>query len=373
MSSIKGPAPAPESFPRAEKLKIGIVHARWNKEVIDALVTGTLESLEKAGVKAEQVAIDSVPGSWELPMGTLKMIKRENVDAVVSIGCVIKGSTMHFEYICDNSLKGLMRVSLDTQVPVILGVLTALDEDQALERAGIGRKKPGHNHGLEWGTAAVEYVNPTLTRQNGSQGAQARDALALVSRLKQRHVIYYEQCIDRSLLRREQVFNVVQHLYITLYGARHVAFTLLQALSPTVLPRHMARAAFTCERAEQGSSFGARSAQCVTTKGGCVRRVWIVDPAPRAGHRRCLVRIFHTWTTKGHNLSPQGAQLRFTVHMRRSATGIGDGRSHIHPRVKNTEVGFAALGVHAAVIDRVKTITVLQRQMTRTASDGDSQ
>ena len=68
---------------------------------------------------------------------------------------------MHFEYICDNSLKGLMRVSLDTQVPVILGVLTALDEDQALERAGIGRKKPGHNHGLEWGTAAVEYVSNT--------------------------------------------------------------------------------------------------------------------------------------------------------------------------------------------------------------------
>ena len=217
MSSIKGPAPAPESFPCAGKLKIGIVHARWNKEVIDALVKGTLESLDKAGVKAEQVAIDSVPGSWELPMGTLKMIKRENVDAVVSIGCVIKGSTMHFEYICDNSLKGLMRVSLDTKVPVILGVLTALDEDQALERAGIGRKKPGHNHGLEWGTAAVEYVNPTLTRQNGSQGAQARDALALVSRLKQRHVMYYEQSIDRSLLRREQVFNVVQHLYITLY------------------------------------------------------------------------------------------------------------------------------------------------------------
>ena len=174
MSSIKGPAPAPESFPRAEKLKIGIVHARWNKEVIDALVTGTLESLEKAGVKAEQVAIDSVPGSWELPMGTLKMIKRENVDAVVSIGCVIKGSTMHFEYICDNSLKGLMRVSLDTRQPVILGVLTALNEDQALERAGLGRNgKEGHNHGLDWGLAAVEYVGraPCLT-QNGPQDAQ---------------------------------------------------------------------------------------------------------------------------------------------------------------------------------------------------------
>lgn len=179
MSSIKGPAPAPESFPGAEKLKIGIVHARWNKEVIDALVKGTLESLQKAGVRAEQVAIDTVPGSWELPMGTLKMIKRDNVDAVVSIGCVIKGSTMHFEYICDNSLKGLMRVSLDTKVPVILGVLTALDEDQALERAGIGRKKPGHNHGLEWGAAAVEYVYRTLTKQNGPQGAQARNVIAL--------------------------------------------------------------------------------------------------------------------------------------------------------------------------------------------------
>jgi len=76
---------------------------------------------------------------------------------VIGIGVVIKGSTMHFEYICENSLKGMMRVALDTNKPVILGVLTALNEDQALERAGIGRNgKAGHNHGLDWGVAAVE-------------------------------------------------------------------------------------------------------------------------------------------------------------------------------------------------------------------------
>lgn len=70
MSSIKGPAPAPSSFPGAETLKIAIVHARWNKEIIDALVSGALGSLRKAGVKEENIVIDSVPGSWELPAGT---------------------------------------------------------------------------------------------------------------------------------------------------------------------------------------------------------------------------------------------------------------------------------------------------------------
>lgn len=157
-TSVKGPAPAPSSFPGAEHLRIGIVHARWNKEVVDELVKGTLESLKKAGADIERVLIQSVPGSWELPVATQHMIKRHRLDAIISIGCVIKGSTMHFEYICDNCLKGLMRVSLDEQVPVILGVLTALNEDQALERAGIGRTKPGHNHGLEWGSAAVEMA-----------------------------------------------------------------------------------------------------------------------------------------------------------------------------------------------------------------------
>lgn len=87
------------------------------------------------------------------------MFDKQPVDAVISIGCVIKGSTMHFEYICDSALHGLMRLGLELKKPVILGVLTVLNDDQGLERAGIGRKgKAGHNHGLDWGYAAVEMA-----------------------------------------------------------------------------------------------------------------------------------------------------------------------------------------------------------------------
>lgn len=193
MASIKGPAPAPTSFPGASSLRIGIVHARWNEECITPLVTGCVDSITKAGVKPENIVIESVPGSWELPFGVSRLISASQVqassnvsdlmgatsllddtnpsspavatsgkskaalDAVIGIGVLIKGSTMHFEYISESCCSGLMRVGLDTGVPVILGVLTALTEDQALERSGVGRKgDKGHNHGLDWGSAAVE-------------------------------------------------------------------------------------------------------------------------------------------------------------------------------------------------------------------------
>ena len=81
-------------------------------------------------------------------------------DAVIAIGVLIKGSTMHFEYICESVSHALMRVQLDTGVPVIFGVLTALTDDQALERAGIGRgENKGHNHGEDWASAAVEMAS----------------------------------------------------------------------------------------------------------------------------------------------------------------------------------------------------------------------
>ncbi|KAN0063479.1 lumazine synthase [Thecaphora frezii] len=199
MASIKGPAPAPTSFPGADKLRIGIVHARWNEQCITPLVNGAVQSITNAGVKPENIVIESVPGSWELPIGTSRLIaasqvqaasnvsdlmgatslldgegsrsstpapasgsrqaSRSALDAVISIGVLIKGSTMHFEYISESCCSGLMKVGLDTNVPVILGVLTALTEDQALERSGVGRgANKGHNHGLDWGNAAVEMA-----------------------------------------------------------------------------------------------------------------------------------------------------------------------------------------------------------------------
>ena len=108
---------------------------------------------------------DSRPGT---PAPTTKTVTQP-FDAVIAIGVLIKGSTMHFEYICDAVSQGLMRVQLDTGVPVIFGVLTALNDDQALERAGLGRgpNGKGHNHGEDWGLAAVEMGSHTRKWSTG--------------------------------------------------------------------------------------------------------------------------------------------------------------------------------------------------------------
>lgn len=91
------------------------------------------------------------------PGPTTVTMPNQPFDAVIAIGVLIKGSTMHFEYICDSVSHALMKVQLDTNVPVIFGVLTALNDDQALDRAGLGRgENKGHNHGEDWGLAAVE-------------------------------------------------------------------------------------------------------------------------------------------------------------------------------------------------------------------------
>ncbi|KAG7092928.1 hypothetical protein E1B28_009233 [Marasmius oreades] len=177
-------------------LRIAIVHARWNKTIIDALVQGAVTKLKENGVKESNITVESVPGSFELPLAVKRMIGGSHIqqasnetdllgglnfsagakpisrsstpapillgssqafDAVIAIGVLIKGATMHFEYICDTVSHSLMKIQVDTGVPVIFGVLTALTDDQALERAGIGRgETKGHNHGEDWGLAAVE-------------------------------------------------------------------------------------------------------------------------------------------------------------------------------------------------------------------------
>lgn len=142
-------------------LHIAIVHARWNSTVVDSLVSGCVDALIKQNVKKENLTIYSVPGSYELQFATKSLIAtaqdtNTRLDCVVSIGVLIKGSTMHFEYICDTVSHGLSQVGLDTGVPVIFGVLTCLTEQQALQRAGIGENS--HNHGIDWAHAAVEMV-----------------------------------------------------------------------------------------------------------------------------------------------------------------------------------------------------------------------
>lgn len=133
-------------------LKVGIVHARWNSEVITALLKGAVSKLETLGVK--DIVVQSVPGSYELPTGVRILKASEKPDVIIAIGTLIKGSTMHFEYISDAVTHELMRMQKDISIPVIFGLLTCLTEEQALARAGLTQN--GHNHGDDWGSAAVE-------------------------------------------------------------------------------------------------------------------------------------------------------------------------------------------------------------------------
>ncbi|CAD6504038.1 BgTH12-05775 [Blumeria graminis f. sp. triticale] len=157
MTSVKGPGKRLDL--NGSELRIGVVHARWNTAIIDPLLHGVLSSLDDAGVARHNIIVKSVPGSWELPIACslVERQARENfteLDALIAIGVLIKGETMHFEYIAEAVSSGLMRVQLDSKVPVIFGLLTVLNEEQAKERAGI--TQGSHNHGEDWGKAAVE-------------------------------------------------------------------------------------------------------------------------------------------------------------------------------------------------------------------------
>lgn len=150
------------------QLRIGIIHARWNKEIIDALVVGALQKLEEFNVSKENIYIESVPGAFELPFATKRLVEqsillKKPLDAVISIGVLIKGSTAHFEYIADSSTKELMGLQKQLNIPIIFGILTCFTLDQAAERAGI--TEGSHNHGCDWGAAAVEMASKFGPRQ----------------------------------------------------------------------------------------------------------------------------------------------------------------------------------------------------------------
>jgi 6,7-dimethyl-8-ribityllumazine synthase len=140
-------------FPRLDgsNLKIGVVVSRWNKEITDNLLEGCLQALDDCGVKKEHVTILRVVGAYELPYAASRLIQNHSVDAVVALGCLIKGETMHFEYIADAVATGLMKLNIETDTPVMFGVLTCLTEEQAAVRS-----TGEHNHGYGWGMAAVE-------------------------------------------------------------------------------------------------------------------------------------------------------------------------------------------------------------------------
>jgi len=116
--------------------KIGLVVAQWNKDITEALFLGAQNFLLSSGIKKKNIIRVNVPGSFELPLGALRLATNKSVDAVICIGCVIKGFTPHFEYICSAVANGIMSVNLKYKKPIGFGVLTTLNKKQALERAG---------------------------------------------------------------------------------------------------------------------------------------------------------------------------------------------------------------------------------------------
>ncbi|MBY0086180.1 6,7-dimethyl-8-ribityllumazine synthase [Brevibacillus brevis] len=136
-------------------LRVGIVAGRFNELIVSKLVGGALDALKRHGVEEEQVDVAWVPGAFEIPLIAKKMAESGRYDAVVTLGAVIRGSTPHFDYVCNETAKGVASLSLSTGVPVIFGVLTTDNIEQAIERAGT---KAG-NKGWEAATAAIEMAN----------------------------------------------------------------------------------------------------------------------------------------------------------------------------------------------------------------------
>merc|ERR1712107_714923 len=133
-------------------LKIAIVSARWNSVVCDALVDGCVEAMKAC--KVTDITIERVAGSYEVPCAAQFLLETKRFDGVVCIGCLIKGETMHFEYISEAVTQGIMNLNLKHNTPVIYGILGCLNEEQAKARAGVDGA--GHNSGKDWGITVVE-------------------------------------------------------------------------------------------------------------------------------------------------------------------------------------------------------------------------
>jgi 6,7-dimethyl-8-ribityllumazine synthase len=139
----------------AKGFKFAIVACRWNDLLVSRLIEGAVEALEEYGADQDSVEVFRVPGAFELPLAVKKVASSRKWDAVISLGIVIRGDTPHFDYVAGAAAEGSTKVSLETGIPVLFGVITADNVQQAIDRAG----KRADNKGFEAATAAVEVVN----------------------------------------------------------------------------------------------------------------------------------------------------------------------------------------------------------------------
>ena len=145
----------PNSVPDASQMRFGIVVSEWNSTITNSLLKGAVTTLKKQGAKDENILIKTVPGSFELTFGAAQMIKSGKVDAVIALGCVIKGDTPHFDYVCAGVTQGITLLNATTNTPVIYGLITTNNMQQAEDRSG---GKLG-NKGDECAITAIKMIN----------------------------------------------------------------------------------------------------------------------------------------------------------------------------------------------------------------------
>lgn len=139
----------------SKEIRVGIVAARFNEFITSKLLGGAMDGLLRHDVKEENIDVAWVPGAFEIPLIAQKMAKSGKYDAVICLGAVIRGATSHYDYVCNEVSKGIAQVSLASEIPVMFGVVTTENIEQAIERAGT---KAG-NKGYDCAVSAIEMVN----------------------------------------------------------------------------------------------------------------------------------------------------------------------------------------------------------------------
>jgi len=141
-------------LPNMASKRFGIVLSEWNEPVTGALLSGAIETLTEIGVAKQDIKLTHVPGTFELALGAQRLAQLNDLDAIICLGCVIQGETRHFDFICQAAADGIMRVGLQYDKPVIFGVLTTDNQQQALDRCG---GKHG-NKGVEAALTAIKML-----------------------------------------------------------------------------------------------------------------------------------------------------------------------------------------------------------------------
>lgn len=154
----------------AEGFRFAIVAARWNDFLTSKLIEGALDALERLGANEDAVEIFKVPGSFELPLTAKKAAESGKFDAVICIGTVIRGETSHFEHVAGEAAKGTANVAMQTGIPILFGIVTAENLEQAINRAGV---KAG-NKGFEAAMSAVELVNLYAVMDGGEDASKEK-------------------------------------------------------------------------------------------------------------------------------------------------------------------------------------------------------